>query len=155
MKTNSKFIYLLIFLVAAVTMIGCKSQKKVTKTPEPEKREEVKKEEAVEKKETEPKTEKEKSTEEKIDMMFQQIADADNVNLANDNIKEVLSYFESNDTPVFIAFYKADGQKDYDKPTTIEKYLNYLKDQKKYPNKIDMAVYNDDGKIEELELVTR
>ena len=158
MKTNSIVVYLGIVLIGTVILSGCKSQKKVTQAPEPEKKEEVKKEEPVKEtvKEEEPvKTAEEKTTEAKIDDLFQKIADASDVNLANNNIREVMSYFDSKDTPVFIAFYKEDGKKDYDKPTTIEKYLNYLKDQKKNPYKIDIAIYNDDGKIEELELITR
>lgn len=159
MKTNRILVYAGILLVSSLMIFGCKSQKKVTQAPEPEKKEEVKKEEPVKEpvKEAEKpvKTEVEKSTEGKIDDLFQEIADARDVNMANNNIREVLSYFESKDTPVFIAFYKEDGKKDYDKPTTIEKYLNYLKDQKKNPYKIDIAIYNDAGKIEELELITR
>ena len=42
--------------------------------------------------------------------------------------------------------------KDYDRPTTIEKYLNYLKDRKAYKAEVENIVYDDYGKIKELEL---
>ena len=66
-----------------------------------------------------------------------------------------MKYFTDGDVPVFIVFYRENGVKDYDKPTTIEKYLNYIKDQKKNPNKIDKIIFNDQGKIEEIELTSR
>jgi hypothetical protein len=143
--------------ISAVLVSGCKSTKKVTATTETPPREEVKEEpelveEMVEEVE---KTPEEKSFEEKLLGYFEDIASSPNVNLANRNISEVLSYFESGEAPVFVVFYREGGQKDYDKPTTIAKYLNYLKDQKKNPHKIDKIIYNDDGKIEEIELTTR
>lgn len=158
MKNNSPVVYLILFFLAAALMTGCKSSKKVasaTKEPTetvkevPPTRE--KPAEEVKKTTTVP----ERTLEEKLQGYFDEIANARDVNLANRNISEALSYFASNDAPVFVVFYREGGQKDYDKPTDILKHLNYLKDQKKNPYKIDRVIYNDQGKIEELELTTR
>ena len=60
--------------------------------------------------------------------------------------------FASPDVPVLVVISEENGMKDYDKPTTIEKYLNYLKDRKAYKAVVNDIVYNDSGKITELEL---
>ena len=83
---------------------------------------------------------------------FNAIASSTSADAANLQINQALSLFASRDVPVIIAFYRENGQKDYDEPTTIVKYLNYLKDQKKNPNKVESVVYDDNGKIVELEL---
>ena len=90
-----------------------------------------------------------------IEKNLQAIADASSVDYANRKINETMKFFAASDAPVFIVFYRENGVKDYDKPTTIEKYLNYIKDQKKNPNKIDKIIFNDQGKIEEIELTSR
>ena len=71
---------------------------------------------------------------------------------AINQINEALSLFASPDTPVLIVISESGGQKDYDRPTTIKNYLNYLKDQKKNINKISDVKYDGSGKITELEL---
>jgi hypothetical protein len=43
--------------------------------------------------------------------------------------------------------------KDYDRPTTIRRYLEYLKDQKKNMNAVHNIQYDASGKITELELI--
>ncbi len=83
---------------------------------------------------------------------FDQIVGAGNNDSANDLIDNALDLFSSNDTPVLIIVSEGDGYTDYDKPTTIQKYLNYLKDQKKDLNEIKNIKFNDYGKIIELEL---
>jgi len=158
MKNNQPLVYLFILFLAAALMVGCKSSKKVASaTTEPAK--EVKEPAPVREKPavevTKPAPAPERTVEEKLNGYFDEIANARDVNLANRNISEALSYFASKDAPVFIVFYREGGQKDYDKPTDIMKHLNYLKDQKKNPYKIDRVIYNDQGKIEELELTTR
>ncbi len=60
--------------------------------------------------------------------------------------------FSSPDTPVLIVINESNGEKDYDRPTTIREYLNYLKDQKKNINKIQKLEFDDAGKITEVEL---
>ncbi len=48
--------------------------------------------------------------------------------------------------------YKEGGKPSYDEPTTIEKYLNYLKDTKNNKAKVEEVVYDANGKIKELVL---
>jgi len=154
-KLSHLYVVLIIFGFSAIS--GCKSKKKVTASSEKQPVEEVKvvppppvKEEPVEVKKP-----AELTMEAQIEKNFQAIADASSVDYANRNIDETLKFFASKDAPVFIVFYRENGVKDYDKPTSIDKYLNYLKDQKKNPNKIDKIIFNDQGKIEEIELTSR
>ena len=63
--------------------------------------------------------------------------------------------FESPNVPVLIIISQNLGFNDYDRPTTIEKYLNYLKDQKISPNRVQEIKYNANGKINELELIKK
>ena len=74
---------------------------------------------------------------------------------ANRVINETLGMFESNNVPVLIIISQAGGFNDYDRPTTIEKYLNYLKDQKISRNSVNDIKYNANGKISELELIKK
>jgi len=83
---------------------------------------------------------------------FQDIANAPTTATANANINQALSLFSSDDVPVLIVIGTYGGEKDYDRPTTISKYLNYLKDQKKNTNKILNVEYDSNGKIKLLEL---
>jgi hypothetical protein len=86
---------------------------------------------------------------------FNSIANAGSVSQANRVINETLSLFESPNTPVLIIIKQNAGFNDYDRPTTIENYLNYLKDQKKATEKISDIKYNSNGKINELELIKK
>ena len=63
--------------------------------------------------------------------------------------------FSSPNSPVLIIIAQENGKNDYDRPTTIEKYLNYLKDVGKNPNDIENVVLDGSGKIKELELIKR
>ncbi len=156
MKIDRLILFISVLAIAGLLISGCKSTKKVTSAPDTEPKEEVReKPEVGEEEAVVEKTPREKSVEEKLNGNFDEIANSTSINLANRSISEALSYFESTEVPVFIVFYRHDGQKDYDKPTTILKHLNYLKDQKKNPYMIDKVVYNDAGKIEEIELTTR
>lgn len=83
---------------------------------------------------------------------FNDIANASSTASANASINKALSLFSSEDVPVLIVIGTFDGDKDYDKPTTISKYLNYLKDQRKNPNEISNVEYDGSGKIKMLEL---
>ena len=67
----------------------------------------------------------------RLNTYFASIANSSNATSANKSITEALAMFASPSTPVLIVISEEDGQKDYDRPTTIEKYLNYLKDQKR------------------------
>ncbi len=86
---------------------------------------------------------------------FTRIISAANATDANNYINEALKLFGSPETPVLISLGVFGGEKDYDKPTTIGKYLNYLKDQKRNINVIDNIVYDSNGKIKELELMRK
>ena len=70
---------------------------------------------------------------------------------ANQSIQEVLAMFSNPEIPILVVIHEEGGVKDYDEPTTIKKYLEYLKDTKKnlnYISDIRMA----GGKVTELEL---
>jgi mRNA-degrading endonuclease HigB of HigAB toxin-antitoxin module len=87
-----------------------------------------------------------------LNKTFSEIANAGNVNIANAKIADAMSMFASGDAPVLIAIYNAAGKKDYDRPTSIRDYLNYLKDQKHSKNRVENFVLDASGKIKELEL---
>ncbi len=86
---------------------------------------------------------------------FRSIANAGSTSQANRVINETLGMFESNNVPVLIIISQAGGFNDYDRPTTIENYLNYLKDQKISRNSVNDIKYNANGKISELELIKK
>ncbi len=90
-----------------------------------------------------------------LERNFASIASAGSVTQANRLINETLQLFSSNDTPVLIIISQAGGFNDYDRPTTIENYLNYLKDQKVNRNSVSNLKFNDNGKITEVELIKR
>ncbi|HLF35624.1 MAG TPA: hypothetical protein VI583_15380 [Cyclobacteriaceae bacterium] len=148
---------LLVFL-AFTGIFSCKSSKKMTEASKTgTKTETTAKETDVAAKE-EPETKKTEATitaNAKLENYFSAIASSSSTESANTRISEALAMFASPDVPVIIAFYKENGVKDYDEPTTISKYLNYIKDQKKSPNKVENIVFNPQGKIEELELIKR
>lgn len=75
--------------------------------------------------------------------------------MSNRSIEEALRYFSSPDVPVLIIVYIDSEITDYDKPTTIRKYLEYLKDQGKNPNDIHNVKFDANGKINELELIKK
>ena len=152
MKNNkSSFILnrsLLIALVALLAMGACKSKKKVAESapveietrPEPI----VEKPAAV--------SSSEEVAAEKLENYFNRVAAAGNVSMANQTIQEVLSMFSNQETPVLIVIHEENGIKDYDEPTSIKKYLEYLKDTKKNLNFISDIRMDSDGKVSELEL---
>ena len=92
---------------------------------------------------------------EKIDDYLESVVNNKSLEMANTRINETLKFFTSPDVPVLIIIYQEADIKDYDKPTTIKKYLEYLKDQQKNPNKVNDVKYNDNGKITELELLKK
>jgi hypothetical protein len=93
-----------------------------------------------------------------IENAFQGIADAaknGNLTDADNLIKNTLQYFTDPDAPVLIIIYRQGSQVDYDKPTTIQRYLNFCKDQKKSPNAVDALQQDASGKIKELDLIKK
>lgn len=83
------------------------------------------------------------------------IAAAGSTTTANNLINETLELFESKNVPVLIIISQAGGFNDYDRPTTIENYLNYVKDQKVSRNQVANLKFNDSGKITEVELIKK
>lgn len=90
-----------------------------------------------------------------IESQFMAIAGAPDMAAANERIARTISLFASPDVPVLIIISQAGGFNDYDRPTTIGKYLDYLKDQKVYSNIIEQVKYDSNGKITELELIKK
>ena len=90
-----------------------------------------------------------------LEQNFSSIARASSTSQANRTINETLDLFESKNVPVLIIIKQNAGFNDYDRPTTIEKYLNYVKDQKKATEKVFDIQYNANGKINELELIKK
>jgi len=90
-----------------------------------------------------------------LENYFSRIVNASSTEAANQVINEALSNFASPEVPVLIIIYRQGAQVDYDEPTTIVKYLNYLKDQKKNLNKVENLVIDSNGKISEVELIRK
>lgn len=106
-------------------------------------------------KEKQKKEEAEKKNYQYVDEYFNQIAHAKSVMEANTKISEAMKLFSSPDVPVLIIISKEGDQVDYDKPTTIEKYLNYLKDTKNYNNEVYNVKFDGYGQITTLELIKK
>ncbi|MEI6885308.1 MAG: hypothetical protein WCO02_12520 [Bacteroidota bacterium] len=93
-----------------------------------------------------------------LENAFQGIADAaqsGNLTQADNLIKNTLQYFTDPDAPVLIIIYRQGATVDYDKPTTIQRYLNFCKDQKKSMNAVDAIQQEATGKIKELDLIKK
>jgi len=90
-----------------------------------------------------------------LDDYFDLIANSSNMATSNRYIGEALGLFASEEVPVLVIISKSGNIVDYDRPTTIRKYLEYLKDQKVVRNKIENVVYDANGKITELELIKK
>lgn len=86
---------------------------------------------------------------------FVAIAGAPSLSAANERIAQALQLFASPDVPVLIIISQVGGFNDYDRPTTIRRYLDWLKDHKVSPNRVEQAKYDSNGKITELELIKR
>lgn len=91
-----------------------------------------------------------------INSHFHAVASAPTVEEANSRIQRALSLYASKDVPVLIIIAKyGQNQKDYDRPTNIDKYLNYLKDKKRYDKEVEDVKYDAMGKIIEIELIKK
>ena len=90
-----------------------------------------------------------------IDDSFIEVAHAADTETANMKISNALKLYASEDVPVLIIIHQEGDIVDYDKPTTILDYLNFVKDQKKYDNKIAKVKMDDYGQITELELIKK
>ena len=92
------------------------------------------------------------TTDAQVQTALSDIARSSSESDANFKIREALNMFASTETPVLIIISETGGQKDYDEPTTIQKYLHYLKDTKNEPADIYNLEYDANGKIKEVEL---
>lgn len=90
-----------------------------------------------------------------IDNQFNALANSTTVANANEHINTLLQQFATPDIPVLIIISNAGGFNDYDRPTTISMFLNYLKDKNQYSYKVDMVKRDGLGKITELELIKK
>ena len=90
-----------------------------------------------------------------IDEQFFAIATAGSIDQSNNQIQKTLQEFETPDIPVLIIISKNADFNDYDRPTTISKFLNYLKDKKQYKYEVESVKRNSLGKITELELIVK
>ncbi|NMM49273.1 hypothetical protein [Marinigracilibium pacificum] len=70
----------------------------------------------------------------------------------NDKIDEIFSYYESKNTPVLTVVSFSGERPIFDRPMTIDQYLNYLKDKKVFNLSIYEITVNKDGKITKLVL---
>lgn len=95
---------------------------------------------------------KEPTKSEKLENYFTAISQASTTASANGSISEALTMFSNPDAPVLIVIYRGTGNPDYDEPTTIKKYLDYLKDTKNNKAVVEEMVLDDYGKIKELVL---
>jgi nitrous oxide reductase accessory protein NosL len=139
---------LFLALFATMAMGACKSKKKaVQPAPAP-----VTEEVVTPAPTPAPTRSAEEVAAEKLENYFNAVAAAANVNAANQTIQEVLGMFSNQETPVLIVIHEENGIKDYDEPTTIKKYLEYLKDTKKNLNYISDIRMDANGKVSELEL---
>jgi len=91
----------------------------------------------------------------KIENLFNDIANSKSMEMGNTKINEALRFFASPDVPVLIITFMEGSTKDYDRPTTIKKYLEYIKDQHKNANNIHNVQFDASGKITELELIKK
>lgn len=136
-------------LFGLLALGACKSKKKVVAAPEP-----APVEQPAEK--PTPPPAPQPSAEEvavgKLENNFNSISQSSNVDMANRTISETLAMFSNQEAPVLIVIHEENGIKDYDEPTTINKYLNYLKDTKKNLNFISDIRLDASGKVSELEL---
>lgn len=146
----------LLIVVMMVGFTSCKSKKKIAGVANPQEVknqiEEELSEETEEVKEPVRVAVKPLTKTQKLENYFAAISEASNVTAANNSINEALTLFSGPNAPVLITIYRKDGTVDYDEPTTIRKYLEYLKDTKNNKAQVEEMVMDDYGNIKELVL---
>ncbi len=167
-QSSSRLIIMTLIIGMMAVGSGCKSKKKAAEAAAAEKarieqeaelrrqQEEQAKREAEERarREAEAKARAEAAApREKLQQYFGAIANSSNAAAANRSITEALMLFASDATPVLIVINESGGIKDYDRPTTIKQYLEYLKDTKNNMNRIGNLQFDSSGKITEVELI--
>jgi hypothetical protein len=93
-----------------------------------------------------------------LENAFTTIANASktgNLSQADNTIQKTLQYFSSDDAPVLIIISREGSTVDYDKPTTIKRYLQFLKDTKASKNDVDAIMTDTSGKIKGLDLIKK
>jgi hypothetical protein len=93
-----------------------------------------------------------------LENAFQNIAKAaksGNLTQAGTLIKNTLQLFTSDDAPVLIIVSRQGSIVDYDKPTTIKRYLYLIQDQAASKNDVDSYQQDTNGKIKELDLIKK
>ncbi len=170
MRNSSRLFMLALLVILMAVGGGCKSKKKAAEAAAAAEKARMEQEAASLKKQQEEEARRKREAEEeaakraaaeankktpqsKLEEYFSAISNSGNAASANSSINEALTMFASPDTPVLIVIHESGGQKDYDRPTTIKDYLNYLKDQKKQADKIGNLQIDQSGKITEVELV--
>jgi regulator of protease activity HflC (stomatin/prohibitin superfamily) len=169
-RNSSSLVYILFFAIMLASA-GCKSKKKAMEAQAAaesarlaqEATAKQQKEKEAEERRRAAETEKarleaeamlrDREPKAKLQEYFNAIGNAGSFASSNSSINEALALFNSPDAPVLIVISEYGGQKDYDRPTTIKDYLNYLKDQKKQADRIGEIKYDGAGKITELELI--
>lgn len=168
-------LFVTVLMCALLVATGCKSKKKAMEARNAEKAR--LEQEAADKKRMEEEEARKRAAEEeraraeadaearrkasaatpaaRLDQYFNAIASSTNAASANGSISEALTLFSSAQTPVLIVISEENGAKDYDKPTNIQDYLNYLKDQKRNLNTITDLKFDSAGKITEVELTRK
>jgi hypothetical protein len=157
---------IMLALVLLLSAAGCKSKKKQMEAAAAEKAR-MEQEAALKKQQQDEEDRKRREAEEAarrqnessptaktavLSKYFDSVAKASNATAANNSISEALTMFASPDTPVLIIISGTGDQKDYDRPTTIQAYLNYLKDTHNNANKVENLQFDANGKITEVEL---
>ncbi len=82
-------------------------------------------------------------------------AKSGNLPQADNTIQKTLQFFSSEDVPVLIIISREGSMVDYDKPTTIKRYLNFLRDTKASKNDIAAIMTDANGKIKGLDLIKK
>jgi len=93
-----------------------------------------------------------------LENSFQGIADASrsgNTGQVTSLTRSTLQLFSSEDATVLIIISREGSIVDYDKPTTIKRYLEFVRDQKASRNAVDTYQLDGGGKIKELDLIKK
>jgi hypothetical protein len=144
---------------------SCKSKKQATDTSDAEKarmeqmeaERRAREEEEARRRAEEERLAREREAEEraaydKLNGLFNNIANASSESAADRSINEALNMFASQGVPVLIIIFEDEQEDvvDYDEPTTINDYLHYLKVVKRKPDNVERLEFNNNGKISEI-----
>lgn len=140
-----------IIVMAIILLVAgnaCKSHKHVVATP-PAK--ETRKSPSAE----ELKAAEQRRVRSELQNNFANITGASRADEADRYISNMVASFTSPDAPVLIIISKSGKEVDYDRPTTIQKYLEYLKDTKNNMAEIEQISFDKSNRISELILIKK